>query len=87
MTHSDGGNATISFDNGPEHLVNYYNSTPDDGHIVPSIRFKATTLTPIQHTIRIKNVFDANGTINGGYGRLNVRLLLLVTAYYCLVDY
>ncbi|KAF9512641.1 hypothetical protein BS47DRAFT_1363046 [Hydnum rufescens UP504] len=74
---SDGGNASISFDNGPEILLDYYNSsnTGTDG---PLLVYSTGTLSPEQHTVRIKNLFDVRGTLNLGYGQLNVDRFVII---------
>ncbi|KAF9512637.1 hypothetical protein BS47DRAFT_1049182 [Hydnum rufescens UP504] len=64
---SDGGNASISFDNGPEILFDYYNSS-NKGTDGPLLVYSTGTLSPEQHTVRIKNLFDVRGTLNLGYG-------------------
>jgi len=68
---SDGGNASISFDAGPETVFDYYNQSSGQGE-GPVLVYHTDSLSPQEHTVTIKNLFDARGTLNLGYGQLNV---------------
>ncbi|KAF9512635.1 hypothetical protein BS47DRAFT_1345224 [Hydnum rufescens UP504] len=68
---SDGGNASISFDNGPATVFDYYNGT-SNGSDGPVLVYSTDSLSPEQHTVSIKNLVDSRGTLYMGYGQLNV---------------
>ncbi|KAF9517714.1 hypothetical protein BS47DRAFT_1389682 [Hydnum rufescens UP504] len=68
---SDGGNASISFDNGPATVFDYYNGT-SNGTDGPVLVYSTYSLSPEEHTVSIKNLFDARGTLDLGYGEMNV---------------
>ncbi|KAF9512639.1 hypothetical protein BS47DRAFT_1382887 [Hydnum rufescens UP504] len=74
---SDGGNASISFDNGPETVFDYYNSS-GRGTDGPVLVYSTGNLSPAEHTVRIKNLFDVRGTLNRGYGQLNVDHFVII---------
>jgi len=58
-------------------VFDYYNQT-SSGADGPVLVYSTANLSPQEHTVTIKNLFDSRGTLNQGYGQLNVDHFVII---------